>query len=157
MFHAVKVGWRVLRLSLRVDFHDGLQTIAYSAFLCFTTILMCPVGFVLLPVTRRIAKVRWSHIFRIGLYAMVILIIPLGVDCYDQIRQEFASYQWSAEIAVTLLIVTSILLAFWWSAATRNYLRIRHAWAVGLFVIVFAHLFQRLVFEAIDLILTLAT
>jgi multisubunit Na+/H+ antiporter MnhE subunit len=54
-----------------------------------------------------------------------------------------------------MMAVTGALLACWWAAATDRYLRIRHAWAVALFVVLFAHLLQRLILATIDLILAL--
>jgi hypothetical protein len=146
----VQAGWRAVRLGFdRLPYCDPQHMIAERGFQCMLVILMCPAGFALLPVTRRITHVRWRHIFRIGLYSAMLLILPISLDCYDQIAG--IRIRWRDEIGMALAVIVGLMLMAWWSCASRWYLRLRHPCAVGLAVVVLAYLSQRLILELIDL------
>lgn len=92
-----------------------------------------PLAFVLLPVSRRRARVRWSHLFRVAGYGMVIpsaavaaMLLCVALGC------AFDGLQPAAHATAHTLGRFGILGAtiVWWAAAIRCYLHIPHAWAV---------------------------
>lgn len=147
-FHVA--GWRAVRFGI----HDSLipddELIAFSErgfSFCLAT-LLAPVGFLLLPASRRIARVRWRHILRITCYSLVMAIIPIGFDCYAQTAG--LPRRWVGEVVLAMTGLAALALVSWWAFATSRYLRIAHAWGVAAFVVAFAYLVQRFAFEAID-------
>jgi hypothetical protein len=108
------------------------------------TTVLCPAGFLALPVSRRRAKVRYAHIHRVTLYSATILVLPIGGLLAEPSLQMLGGYFWTARIlwvaAVAAIVVEPVLLVIWWSCATGRYLKIRHPWGVGLAVVVMAML-----------------
>ncbi len=97
------------------------------------TLAVCiPLAFILLPVSRRRAKVRWRHIWRVAVYtscvalslvfilflaAMVVFLIPGSLD-------RITTYLLVAGFLPTVAITVS------WAVAIRRYLRMPHGWAI---------------------------
>ncbi len=144
-------GWRAVRFGHHDSWipNDDLVVFSERGFSFCLAVLLAPIGFLLLPASRRIAQVRWRHILRIACYSLVFLMIPIGFDCYAQTAG--LPRRWVGEVALAMTGLASLALVSWWAFATSRYLRISHAWAVAAFVVCFAYLMQRLVFEAIDL------
>lgn len=110
---------------------------AYLAYL-----LLCALGFLVLPQSRRIAKVRWIHVYRICAYStfqiwllVYTLILASGI-MLAQIEYAYAVLV----LFVSFFIGLFIFQIFWWSLATSRYLKMRHSWGVGLAVCVMAFL-----------------
>ncbi len=74
-------GWHEVRFSVdSIWGSDHRRIIPHRSFECICTLLACPVGFLLLPISRRLAKVRWSHIARISMYGMMLSIFVIWLD-----------------------------------------------------------------------------
>ena len=93
-----------------------------------------PLAFVLLPISRRRAKVRSGHLARVACYGMVIpsviataslVLVAIGY-VFDGLRPALHS---TAHILGTFGV--AILTIGWWIAAIRCYLHIPHGWAVA--------------------------
>jgi hypothetical protein len=148
-------GWRAVRYGAEpLGLSDRVNGIAERACLVICTLIMCPFGFVLLPVSRRMAKVRWAHVHRIALYSFTFILPAVALDIYDQLV--VTPYQWRGEMCAIMLFGSVALLVQWWAMATRQYLRMQHGWLVGIYVVAFGYLSQYFVFQSIDLALALA-
>ena len=105
---------------------------------------MCPVGFLALPQSRRIAKVRWTHIARIAAYSAVL--IPLYVvaalfTTFPHLRGPFAGVLGILETVVELWFYATFgFLLCWWGLATSRYLRMEHPWVIGVSLWIIASL-----------------
>lgn len=101
-------------------------------------IMLAPVGFLALPISRRVCKVRWRHVARIWLYSLPLIVIPLGVDISEQIiDRSWRSYYNGKFLMCDLLIaIPTLMLIAWWSVAAGRYLKMSWPWLVGVAVIV---------------------
>lgn len=103
--------------------------------------IVCGLAFAALPISRRRAKVRWRHIFRVTAYSLAFLFPVAFVVVIGQLLETtIYFYQWyrpfyltGMVLAASAMLVTSTL--FWWVTAARRYLRMEHHWAVGLSVV----------------------
>lgn len=94
-----------------------------------------PLAFLLLPISRQVAKVHWRHIVRVLLYSLFLpvtvfflmvilfgagtLVIPLKPVCYQLGEGLFTYGIWIALIA-------------WWALATKHYLNMPHGWMIAI-------------------------
>ncbi len=95
---------------------------------------LLPIGFVLLPISRRRAKVRWGHIMRITAYGLFIPVtIIILAACVYMIGIAYGP-TCAAAIQVMYYISLTVmpLVVIWWAVAIKRYLRIPHGWAVAL-------------------------
>lgn len=111
-------------------------------------------AFAVLPIARRRACVRWAHLGRLTIYAVMsilglvaLLIVAVEVSArmdatswVDFWAWELQAGRWSGDwsgnqIAVQLTLLT-VLTAIWWSWAAGHYLRMARPWAVGVSVAV---------------------
>ncbi len=95
---------------------------------------MLPLSLALLPVTRRRAKVRWSHIARVAAYSVFIPITIVCLTIVVWLMNEFTDFSgWSGRNLVMLIPLAGMPLlgACWWAVAIRRYLRMPHAEAVA--------------------------
>jgi hypothetical protein len=115
----------------------------------------CAVGaFVLLPIARRRARVRWAHLGRLTSYAalgslglgVVLVAVEVAVGVSSQLgalRSVFGGL--SSALAFMfeeedLLLITAVCLVpitvagTWWSWAAGHYLRMSRPWGVGMSV-----------------------
>ena len=95
---------------------------------------LIPAAFVLLPMTRRFHRIRWSHLVRITLYSIPYLFLPV---VYFLFIHDFAVLGRIAPrptgiFSLLCFVVAPALLFLWWGTAARYYLRIRHAWLTAL-------------------------
>lgn len=112
---------------------------AVAVMLVFLT--MCGVAFAALPQSRRMAKVRWSHILRVTLHSFVLLVPPTLMFTF---AIAVGNPSWLVPLmnsAGLLLLLTFPLAFVWWSIATQHYLKMRHTWLVGLAVVIMSGLF----------------
>jgi hypothetical protein len=105
---------------------DALPLLGFLGCLALFLVL-CPVGFLALPISRRQAKVRPQHLVRITLYSVAFLVLIFGASIVE------ATFYHPAVVFVPLLFPAVIVV--WWSVATGEHLRMRHAWGVGLAVV----------------------
>lgn len=100
--------------------------------------------FVILPISRRIARVRWAHIFRVAVYAVGLVVPFVVLNCVLVVTEEVAyrsSYNAplssAAEVGIPLVgTVLTFAHILWWSIATSRYLRMAYGLVVGLVVAV---------------------
>ena len=107
---------------------------------------LCAAGFLALPVSRRMTKVRWSHVIRAAVYG-VALILPAGILAAvgsalggaDPFPPNTAG---RVLLAIAALAAVAVLPAevVWWSVASGRYMKLRHPWGVGVAVVVMAAL-----------------
>ena len=106
---------------------------ALASLLCALLLLIVlPASFILLPASRRRAKVRWAHIGRIMVYSLFILsllsVIEIGAGFWAALKPNpisFSALQHSA-------LMAWIALPLWWAVAIKNYLKMPHAAAVAI-------------------------
>jgi len=104
----------------------------------------CGLTYAALPITRRRCKVRWSHIVRVTLYGYVLFapaVILFLVVAPDTVART-ALGDLLAPAASLALYATPLLEVAWWTASTSRYLRMPHAWGVGVAVAVVGALFS---------------
>lgn len=122
------LGWGWSRRTFAVQ-----NTAAVGGLLGVASFLMFPAAFILLPVSRRRAKVRWAHLGRIAAYGLILPPIMLLVACALLAVGGFDAR--FSGITARLLLLTSafgapLLGVIWWACATRCYLRMPHAWTM---------------------------
>lgn len=121
--------------------------------------LLCPLGFICLPVSRRIAKVRWAHIIRIALYGIGYLIgvVLLAIVMSELVWKNTPVFKplivfGGDPVLRALMLGYPLFLVVWWSIATKRYLKMTHAWGIGLVVVVMAALMASMVRTILALI-----
>jgi hypothetical protein len=99
----------------------------------FVLLVLLPLSFVLLPISRRRAKVRWAHIARVTAYSLQIPVF-IALSALFTLTVLVLVGGWGAWlVAPTAALVTwgpLVLVVLWWRAAIGSYLRLPHAWAV---------------------------
>ena len=96
--------------------------------------IIMPFAFVLLPISRRRAKVRWGHLARVASYGMVVpSVIATTSLMFVAIGYVFDGLRPALHLAAHVLgsYGVVILTIGWWIAAIRCYLHIPHGWAVA--------------------------
>jgi len=118
-----------------------LYTIIYSLWF---TVLM-PALFVLLPVTRRVSRVRWTHLLRISLYSLLwpmlglAWIIHRAPMYYSQLGLGGAGGQWE-EVALLSIVLVPLAVILWWGIAASRHLQLRSPWLIALLLATINHL-----------------
>ena len=114
---------------------------------------LCPLAFMALPQSLRKAKVRWQHLVRIALYSWPIIVPPLGL----YIRNWNGGWnfpwwlpQWLIPCSL-IYVLTGLIL--WWSLAAKYYLKLPHAWGVGISMVVLAYAGGLFIVSLIDFVL----
>jgi hypothetical protein len=101
--------------------------------------LVCGIAFALLPVSRRRAKVNWSHIIRVTSYGFALVIPAIMATMLSAgltLGMNRGGGEWLVAIAAACWLALPIMLVIWWSTATSRYLRMPHAWGVGVSVVI---------------------
>ena len=113
--------------------------------------LLVPISFVMLPVSRRRAKVRWAHLARVTAYSTFALSVPPGGSLVlAGIGFAWPGGQSAMFLGAHLLLrlVPISVLVLWWGVATGRYLRLSHSWLVaGLLGLLCGLLFLAVVFH----------
>lgn len=104
--------------------------------------LLCVPFFGFLPVSRRRAKVRWAHIWRIALYPIAWLALPVVYGAWSTTLG--SSWQGGVPGSLGVITFTCIYLIpgaliVWWAYAVNRYLRMPHAWAVATLAVLFSY------------------
>ena len=102
-----------------------------------------PLVFIVLPWSRRRAKVRWAHIWRVCAYSLAIPVAVLLV-CAVLFHVEAwigsPTYRHS-ETAFQIAVAGPWLgLLVWWAVAIKRYLRMPHSLAIAFFLALIAFL-----------------
>lgn len=120
--------FRGRRMRMSVVIVQGLMLVA-----------LCPLAFMALSQSLRKAKVRWQHLVRIALYSWPIIVPPLGL--YMRNWNGGWNFPWWLPqwlIPCSLIyVLTGMIL--WWSLAAKHYLKLPHAWGVGISMVVLAY------------------
>jgi hypothetical protein len=98
------------------------------------TVLLMPLMFVTMPVTRKRCRVGWGHIVRVGVYSLPTVLAPLWVLLVflDVARTDVDRW-----IIGTGLFAIPAGLGIWWYVAIRQYLKLPQAgWTAGLFTLI---------------------
>ncbi len=125
-------AWRLstpLDFSIEVLQRGGVLTLGAMIFFACGTLV-----FLLLPASRRRAKVRWAHIGRIVAYGAVLPVAMLTVGWIGV----FSPGQLFSFLGMAVAMITAVVFCFvFWMAAIHRYLRIPNAWAVALSMVFF--------------------
>lgn len=97
------------------------------------------VSFVMLPVSIRKARVRWVHLLRIQLYSLPLQVVPLAAFVLLSLTHYRLPFLSREGFAYLVWVTTFALFVTWWSLASRYYLKLPHAWGVGVCMVVLAY------------------
>ncbi|UCD76648.1 MAG: hypothetical protein JSV91_06925 [Phycisphaerales bacterium] len=97
-------------------------------------LLFLPLSFILLPASRRKAKVRWRHIWRVGAYSLFIPLTcaPVAGLCVAigyAVPSRLASMLFLVEAMLAVPMMIAIVL--WWAVAIKRYLQMPHGAVVA--------------------------
>ena len=113
---------------------------------------LCPAGFLALPISQRMTKVRWSHVIRAAVYG-VALMVPAGVLAAvasalsgTELFNPSTAGRWLLLLAAMATVAVLPMEIVWWSVASGRYMKLRHPWGVGVAVVVMAALATMLLF-----------
>lgn len=99
--------------------------------------LLLPLSFVLLPVSRRRAKVRWRHIGRVTAYGMFIPISAITIIAATFGLMMYAHSPFTAGVVVkTAWWFVPCAAVIWWTFAISRYLKMPHGLAVAILMAV---------------------
>ena len=111
--------------------------------------LACPLVFLALPHSMRMAKVRWIHIQRISAYSIIMLLWTLFFCIMTHTVLNMPDSVVITPLRGPLRQFTNILIMlivpmqmFWWYSAIVQYLRMEDHWKIWLSVAVIALLFS---------------
>ncbi|MBL1218156.1 MAG: hypothetical protein D8M59_11755 [Planctomycetes bacterium] len=112
------------------------------SFLSMMAFPLCPLCSVTLAVTFKRAKVKLSHLVRITAYSC--LILPVGIVPVCEMLRLATPWSWyggeASLVAEAACAFMPVWLVCWWALAMGRYLKIRHAWASGLAIVLLAYL-----------------
>ena len=87
-----------------------------------------PLSFILLPASRRRAKVRWPHVWRIVTYSLFAPALTAGLMIGTG---ALLATNWNVTFVLEMLrgipLVMWIILPMWWAVAIKRYLHMPHA------------------------------
>jgi len=113
----------------------ALKAIVFPIFLQ----ILIALGFVLLPVSKRKAKVMPQHISHITLYGLIPCAIPLHYMWFTEHNGSgyISDLLQSESLGYLCFIILPLWLLLFWGFAISRHLRMRHAWgvAVAFFII----------------------
>lgn len=121
-----------------------------TLLISFLLTVMLPICFILLPVSRRLAKVRWSHVWRVAVYSLFalqltqvlsIVVMVLYVTSFNRLGWWLANY---------VPVAFCVTLPAWWAVAIKRYLKMPHAGAIaGLMTLMLAMLMSPLLAQVL--------
>ena len=103
-------------------------------FTALALFVMMPVLFVLVPVSRKRAKVRWRHIWRVAGYSIVlpVLLWCMVFLCMAVGVLHHSTHSAGMTAAAIVVLLPTPALVIWWATAINRYLRIGHGWIVSI-------------------------
>ena len=125
-------GWNTAVLQKR-----AIWAIVFAALV----LLLSPMAFISLPVSRRKAKVRWAHLFRIMLHSGALLTIPFILLVAGLLF--VPGNLFAADVLIGLTVMTATLgipiaALFLWRSAAKHYLLMTEPTFVAISVTVLA-------------------
>lgn len=117
----------LLNMTTRVLTMTGMLAATWNA-------VTMPLAFVLLPWSRRRAKVRWAHLLRVGCYGLAVVPVLVAVTfLLVAIGYAVSGLQPASLAAAHLLGRYGIVLVtvVWWAVAIRCYLYIPRGWVIA--------------------------
>lgn len=125
------------------------QTIVVGLGLMLAMHASCAAAYVVLPVSRRVARVRWIHIVRIAMYGAVPIMLIAALEMIGTVLITVGNETWpllALNVVVVVMIATGFaffpVLFIWWSTASGRYVRMQYPWAIGASVTVLGVLFS---------------
>lgn len=121
---------------------NALGTIRRNDFFTFVTVmaigmfgltLLMPIEFALLPISRKRAKVRWQHVWRVAVYSITptACVAYLGMILFAAIVT-FPQQLNALHTGLYLVaFVPPFLLVLWWAVAIKRYLRMPNGWLIA--------------------------
>jgi hypothetical protein len=97
----------------------------------------CALAFVALPTTRRVSKVRWTHLARVAAYGVPLLLPACGLAMMAAVVEQ-GGFTYAGRVAVLALVAMLMLLPtmlLWWSVAAGQYLKMRLPWVIAFFMV----------------------
>jgi len=140
--HSMFLERNIFLLRSVVSSSSQLRDYVYGSGISFAfgliSLCLYPLAFVLLPVSRKKAKVKWFHFVRVAIYSA---FIPIVVLLADSIIFILSLIILSMDIAVILLILVTvvgnwIIIIAWWAIAIRRYLKVPHGLVVSILLCV---------------------
>ncbi|MCZ6835835.1 MAG: hypothetical protein O7G85_08685 [Planctomycetota bacterium] len=122
-------------------------------------ILLCPLGFLALPRSLQKAKVRHSHLFRIWIYSFALLAAPFFILFVGRFVMQWPMLGFMSPVtrlAMLRYVMFSgslLWLVLWWSLACKHFLKLPHAWGVGVSMVVLGYIMGLLVISLVDFML----
>lgn len=107
----------------------------YEALLiCVLMYLAFPLTFIMVPMTRRSAKVRWAHIWRVAAYGVIIplLAVFLATLLLLTARSGIGGAGLMALHIFAAAWFTPMAMVLWWTFAIARYLKMPHAFWIAL-------------------------
>ncbi len=142
IWHQYRGNWYFSRGAYRTGssaFGGGLSRTLFHTGHCAFVLAFSTLTFALLPQSRRKARVRWAHVLRIACYASVFLLLPLAIlTLWAQLNMlmlQGATLD-SGPMFLICFVVLPVGLMIWWGTAIGRYLRMPHAWAIAVAVII---------------------
>lgn len=110
-------------------------------------LVLSAAAFMLLPISRRRARVQGRHLGRLAVYAAAGAVLPwvAAAAAWNRVGSERgwlgealggwdAAIGWIAGTLIVTGMVPGALAAMWWGAVAHWHLRMSHAWLVGMSV-----------------------
>lgn len=110
-------------------------------------------SFITLPISIRKAQVRWSHLLRIQLYSLSLLSVPLAAYVVVTLTRLHLPFISRLTFAYLIWLVSFGLFVTWWSLAAKHYLKLPHAWGVGVSMVVLAYAGGLFIVSLIDFVM----
>ena len=129
-----------------------------GAWVWWSPFVLIPLGFILLPISRKRARVRWSHLGRVFAYSALIpaaACIVYTVSCAVTLMLPPLELL-SNLLMIIAMVSVPIALVIWWSAAIHKYLLIPHPFGVAFLLAVLAVVLSFTVFMYVSLRMTAA-
>ena len=93
--------------------------------------LLMPATFLLLPISRRVSRVRWNHIIRISMYNSVWILLPFVWWILLPPRLSDYPNHW-VSVAFVAFVACPLILTTCWGAAISRHLRMVSPWRTAL-------------------------
>lgn len=119
---------------------DAVSMGSFSAGYSAVVLFLVAGSFILVPVSRHRARVKWSHLWRIAAYGLIIPIVSAIVIAATLLHGVFVAggSRGSLRVLGATTFLPLGLIAGWWWAAIRCYLRMPHGFLMALLLTVVA-------------------
>jgi hypothetical protein len=133
---AVRQGWdgrRSLRIEVTLPLQITMRT-DDTLILGIIAYLMFPLTLIMLPMTRRRAKVRWAHIWKVTAYGMIIPFIAflLAMLLLRMLSSQIGGPRMGSLHIFASVWLIPLAMVIWWTSAASRYMKMPHAFWIGL-------------------------